>query len=454
MSSPATKTTAYDSSRKGIAARVFTRLAGLGSSRAFVSVVRFVTGAPVLSSTARVAVAARSSSNAPEPRGDVQPRCGKRVLARCILPIAILCVVAFGLHIIYIIYPELVWPPALRGLFARSTPSSQRKYESVKIRLGSGAVLVDRIGHDWFGVSEEAEDLETSFRLQNTGSVPLDLGAPRTACGCSSVRASSERLEPGQSAELTVTVTTNGAPSLVTQAWLPVKTADAHVFTDIAFQLRAFGRHSIHVEPRRVEFTVVGGRPASQLRGLHVTVIPSADGAGPSQEVQRVETYIPGLTAFVDDAKVIAGAIKQNVRLQYCPSQFIAPGTYEGAASLYCDSHDSAPALTIPITVNVEPPVRAIPQTVVWKSPTGIAEVTLEGCRDCPDFDAAVLKSSLGVMASVATGADGHRRVCIRSVDPAAMDRRCVVDVSIRLASGFTYVTSIICLPQLVAGAQ
>jgi len=68
---------------------------------------------------------------------------------------------------------------------------------------GPPKIVVDRTSQNW-GHVRPATEVSTTFRLENSGGIPLRLDKPTASCGCTAPTLVVRELRPGEATELRV----------------------------------------------------------------------------------------------------------------------------------------------------------------------------------------------------------------------------------------------------------
>jgi hypothetical protein len=125
---------------------------------------------------------------------------------------------------------------------------------------GPPEMAISQTSHD-FGIVTDTQDYSHTFEFVNTGGSALDIESIKTSCGCTTARATSERVAPGERGEIEVTYDPRGAGKHTYRVTVASNT-EAPRELQIHAEVEAF----VVIEPRRLELgTLTVNEPHTAL---------------------------------------------------------------------------------------------------------------------------------------------------------------------------------------------
>lgn len=192
------------------------------------------------------------------------------------------------------------------------------------------ALVVEQPVHD-FGVVGQMETLHTEFRLVNRFPIAVTIKELLKGCSCAHAAISPERLEPGQTATLTVVWQTGGrrgkASEVVTVFALP----DGEGPVTVQVRLKAQIQPDVRYEPDELRFvrTEAG-----------TTTLQFTPGRMPDVQIRSAHPTVSALQTAVDPAT-------GTVTVRYDPAKL--EGDHPGATVMVQTTSPKEPWVSVPV---------------------------------------------------------------------------------------------------------
>lgn len=197
-----------------------------------------------------------------------------------------------------------------------------------------------------------AGNLEHSFRLKNTGSMPLRILQHEPSCGCTTILLTKSEIQPGQSCDLFTKVNWTGrvGPQI---AHVRVVT-DSHASAEIMLTLRATIAVPITISPARINFGDLNINETAER-----TVEIAAGRSTKPFKILGVKCSDPRISVIRTNAKrvepIAGGPGKFNVKFSSSRSG------REEIRVIFSTDLEEFPELTMNVAANVQSSIRADP---------------------------------------------------------------------------------------------
>jgi hypothetical protein len=243
-----------------------------------------------------------------------------------------------------------------------------------------------------FGVSRNADFVEHTYQIRNTGDSDLVINHVRTSCGCTTTRMDQQVIAPGKEAPLSARFSLVGRQG-PQKKFIYLECNDPD---NIEFRLELSGevRMDLEVKPPRVYLSQIEGGPSTER-----TVTVACAMEKPLHIVSLETNNLPGATVRVD---TVRDGREYQVVLFVPDLPVDAGGRHEGEVGLRTD-HPDYPRISIPVTVVKQEELIVVPREIVLR-------------RD-PQPQPAVTRYLLVRPA-------GDRRLEVLGVDPPSADVR------------------------------
>ena len=258
--------------------------------------------------------------------------------------------------------------------------------------------------------------LTQTFRLTNTSASPGTIASIETGCGCVGKQLSRERLGPGESSDVTLTINTLTQPA-GPNTWRGVvryKTTDDSEVRQLELIVRATLVREVSVMPAELAFSTTG----TARQTLTVT-----DRRAKPLTVVRAVSNGSGLAVEVRPAATANGTQMQSVVVSVSDSATV--GDWSEAVTLVTDD-PTIPEMRIPVTVSkrVADAAMAVPSQISLRFAPG--QTTLSG---------VVQLRAGGKTVAIRTAAADHPAVRVTPSPPGPV---AVVRIAVDAAGGRT----------------
>ena len=252
----------------------------------------------------------------------------------------------------------------VNGGFREAWQFINREGCCIPIHIVDAVVEIDQLWHN-LGDIERGKEQESSFRLENTGSVPVVVDKPSVSCSCTvpSLLEKTE-LSPGKVLDLTVLTKPPDSPSLRKPVLFTFYEKGTGASRRAQIEILGTLRLPMEVTPNRVDFgQVVPGAPSQRmvrfvelptarfvLKGVDVGTLPSTHAIEEVQHSNGLRAYRLKLTLLAGEGEAAGTQISELVV------------TLDGVAKK---------KVSIPVRYSIGAPIKAVPAALAF----GTAEV-------------------------------------------------------------------------------
>jgi hypothetical protein len=245
--------------------------------------------------------------------------------------------------------------------------------------------------------------LAHTFQLKNTGAALLTISEVGGGCGCFRHKLGQRTLEPGQTTDLTVTISLLAQPAGVRTWDLAVRYASGETARDLPIRLTATVSRDVSVEPAALMLSAEGA-----ITGT-VTVV---DRRPKPLSVTGARLGIKGVSATIQPRKRTEGAVIQAIDVAVAAD--VPPDQY--ADELCLDTDDpTTPEIRVPIRVvkkAVGKGVQAFPGSASLRFARGQeTATTLLRLKDAADGQVTVGEASADQAGIAVKSAAGPERM-------------------------------------------
>jgi hypothetical protein len=202
-----------------------------------------------------------------------------------------------------------------------------------------------------FGEQDNEENVKHDFKIMNAGTAPLELGKPKTSCGCTVAALAKTKLEPGEettiSAELKLT---NRQGELTKSITVPSNDPDKPLFE---LKLEGVAVAAINIEPKYANFGRIMDA-APQERKITLT----ANKPGLAFNIQDVKSTSE---KFEADLKTLEDGKSYELTIKTAPD--MEPGLISGAITLQTD-YAKRPVMQVRVNGQVVGPIDVLPNSI------------------------------------------------------------------------------------------
>lgn len=259
----------------------------------------------------------------------------------------------------------------------------------VPIRVGEGIIEVDKLWHS-FGLVDYVKNQTATFRISNTGVIPVVIPKPRTSCSCVAALLGNHEtinLAPSESVDMTVTV--SNLPTSTIRQTVALKLFEQGTGASNETILTLLGNRpdSMRVLPTALDFGLLqrNGSPVSR-------VVRMNEVASDRFAVHGVDVGPLPLQYTIETSPTHDGFYEHLLRLSLTAADLDA-GKHEGDIVIATDSA-LRPSVQIPVRFTVEPRIAPVPSTVSFGSPvagTTVARKVVLSANENEPIDVSIV---------------------------------------------------------------
>lgn len=202
-----------------------------------------------------------------------------------------------------------------------------------------------------FGEMDNEEVVKHAFTIVNVGTAPLELGKPKTSCGCTVAALQKTVLAPGEETTIAAELKLAGKQGDLTKS-ISVPSNDPE---KPLYELKLVGVAvaAITMEPQYANFGTIADEDVHER-----TVIITATKPGLTFNVQEVKS---SSDEFEAELKTLEEGTKYEVTVKTKPS--LEPGNYAGAVTLQTD-YANRPVLQVRMNAQVVGALDVLPNSI------------------------------------------------------------------------------------------
>ena len=244
----------------------------------------------------------------------------------------------------------------LEGGFQEVWCLEKTKGAGVPIHVGKTVVNIDKLWHN-FGEVFPTDRWNARFDWRRWRDTTVILDKPTVSCRCVLPKMSGQTtLSPREAFDLRIATQATGITSMRNSVGLTFYEKGSGVSRRVQLTLIGSQRESMEVNPRTLDFgLMVPGKTSSRLICL-------CEKPADRFLLKKVDPGKLPITHRVETTRDKNGLATYRVNVELEAEKEL-PGEHRGELTFTTDSY-VRPTVTVPVTFQVEPPVRAIPSVI------------------------------------------------------------------------------------------